>query len=224
MSAKRNLKLIFQRMFLHLKGMGILFWIPLVAVHGLIPLISLMNYKKNGASPEFAGDIVSFSQLLIPMFSCWWTIFLLREYVECDGNELLYVCRTKVKFIDILCPFFLYFLTVILQFSVYISLVPMLKNELVRLLCLCVFYFGLAYFLMFLTKSTAVVVMSVLTYTVVNYIAKAVTMEATFFPLYFDPRATSRETYLFVCLPMAVCGIALLCGGVLLNKFGKKYN
>lgn len=223
MCFKKYLTLLIRRTILHLKGMGLLFWIPVAMVYGLIPLIAVLTCRKYGISGEFVTNVIQFSLLLIPLFSCWWAIFLLREYLEGDGNEILYVCRAKGKGADVLFTFIVYFVGVLIQYSVYIALMPRMALEVVRLLCISLFYLGLSYFLMFLTRSTAVTVMAVLVYTVGNYLSAGLTAE-TFFPFYFDAGFTTLHTLGAVCLPMLVCGLVLFAGGVQMNRRALRFN
>lgn len=97
-------------------------------------------------------QVCDFTQYLIPMFSVWWILFVLREYVEGEGNELLYVNRYKLKFFDILALFVFYLLCVGVLYLLFSIFVPHMYLEYIRIFCVCVFYFGFVYFFYFYNK------------------------------------------------------------------------
>lgn len=79
-------------------------------------------------------------------------LFVLREYVEGEGNELLYVNRYKLKFFDILALFVFYLLCVGVLYLLFSIFVPHMYLEYIRIFCVCVFYFGFVYFFYFYNK------------------------------------------------------------------------
>ena len=71
---------------------------------------------------EYLSYIIMLGMLIIPVSSIMWGLFILKENVEGKGNELLYIGNNKIKLLDFLIPFVLFFLTVIVHFSIYIYL------------------------------------------------------------------------------------------------------
>lgn len=47
------------------------------------------------------------TQALMPLFSVWWSLFLLRDYVEADGRELLHIAVQKRELREAVKPFLL---------------------------------------------------------------------------------------------------------------------
>lgn len=223
MCSEKYITGLFRRTHLYFKSLGVLFFVPLAAVHILIPFVAIITYKKYGAGDEFVSNITQYSQLLIPICSSLWEIFILHEYVEGYGNELLYVCKIRSKLRDVVLPFLLFLITVVLQYAVYCALVPAMGFELLRLILVSVFYFGLAYFLMFLSKSTSMTIMCLIVYTAFNFLA-LFNLGVVVFPIYFDLHCLSYNSLCFSVLPLFACGIGFIALGVHFNKKKLKYN
>ena len=69
---------------------------------------------------EYLSYIIMLGMLIIPVSSIMWGLFILKENVEGKGNELLYIGNNKIKLLDFLVPYVLFFLTVIVHFGIYI--------------------------------------------------------------------------------------------------------
>jgi hypothetical protein len=95
-----------------------------------------------------------------------------------------------------------------------------MKYEFIRILSVCIFYFGLVYFLTFLTKSTTITLMAIILYTLSNIVFTA---NKLVFPLYYTLEKITLSLYLNVYLPLALVGIALSIIGVVLNKRSLKF-
>lgn len=223
MCAEKNINRLVRRMMLHFKSMGLLFWVPVAFSYALIPVIALLTYRKYGLGEETAGHIQQFSLLLMPLFSCWWPIFLLRNYVEADGNELLFVCRPRIKAADVILPFLVYWCGCLLQYLLYTIWMPRLAGELVRLATISLFYLGLSFCLIFLSRSVTITLMTVLIYGVANSLAPSF-IRYTGFPFYYQLEFLNSKTLLQVCLPMALGGIALFLLGCRCNHKLNGYN
>uniref|UniRef100_UPI003FF04525 hypothetical protein n=1 Tax=Candidatus Fimivicinus sp. TaxID=3056640 RepID=UPI003FF04525 len=89
MPAKRNLKFLLLRLFYHLRGLKAMFWVPMVGMNVLLPLLNYRSFLKAGAD-ELALLPQEFHRLMAvtaPVLCVWWVLFVLREYVEPDGAE-----------------------------------------------------------------------------------------------------------------------------------------
>ena len=83
---------------LHLKSIRFLAFVPFIAVNIIYPLLVYNAYLAFGIdSPLFLSAIISNACAVFPFFSVWSVIFVLREYAESDGNELLYAIKHKCK-------------------------------------------------------------------------------------------------------------------------------
>ena len=218
-----NLKLVFQRLFFHLKNLHWNFFIPLIISDVFLPFICAITYMNERTRPLFAQTVMEFSLIVIPICSIWWVIFINRDYIEGLGNELLFVCKNKIKTFDTLIAFLLFFICSSVQFVFYIMADDALKYEPVKLLCVCFFFYCLVQFLTYLTKSIPITLLIVLSYTIVNPLI-AYGTNAGFFPIFYNTSPLTRESVLTGCVPMLTVGIVLLLISVFLNKKKLKFN
>ena len=215
MCVKKYLILHLKRMVYHLKSIGVLFFIPLAIVDIIIPTLNYLEYTKYGVGEYLYINILQYSQWFIPFFSVWWIIFVLREYIESDGNEVLYVHSDRSKLPDVLFLFIAYVLNIAILFSIYTVLLPHMKYEFYKILSICVFYLGMVYFLSFLTKSTTITLMAALLYALasITFISNE-----SVFPFYYTLKQVTPSIYFATCFPLALTGLVLIFVGTILNK------
>ena len=94
---------------LTLKGMGILYIVPVVFLFLVLPFLTYLDFAK-GYSPEqcyFSTYIML--QIFCPFFAVWWSLFGFREYVEGRIRELLLVYK-KSLIVELFLVFVFYFL------------------------------------------------------------------------------------------------------------------
>lgn len=223
MSVKRYLGFLIQRLYLNLKKLRINFFIPIVIADVFLPIICCMTYKSETANIMFDQTVMEFSMVIIPLCSVWWAVFINRDYVEGMGNELLFVCKSKIKLIDTFLSYLLFFAVTITQFALYINWEEALKSEPLKLLIISFFYYCAVQFFAFLTQSIAITLFVVLCYTIINVISSA-SAEIIFFPLYFDTSPLSAETFLYQYLPMLIVSLLLLGASIYINKKRLKFN
>lgn len=223
MHIKQYLSLFVTRQYFHLKSIRLLAWVPVALLNAILPAFIFLNYNQFGATAETLRNLLQIAMLLLPPFSVWWNIFVLREYLEADGNDVLFVCSHPCKVWDAGCLFLLYVLNMGLWFGVLAGMLPEMRVglELLRLLCACVFYFGLVYFLLFFTHSVTITLMAALIYTLANFISN---VSNVFFPFYYSPQPVETEQWFTVYLPLALCGLVLTCAGIMLNQYHLKFN
>ncbi len=220
MRLKRYLARSLTRVGYHLRSLGFLAAIPLLVLDLLIPCLNIMDYIVYGAGDELRWNILQYSQWLMPFFSVWWALFVLREYIEGDGNELLYVYGGRCRLPDALWLFALPLLNILLLFLCYTLVLPSMKYEFLRLLTICVFYFGVMYFLSYAAKSITITLMALLLYTIAN----AALVGNAAFPFYVSFDDLSAGLYYRQYLPLLLSGLALLTAGVFFNKRYCRFN
>ena len=220
MRVKGHLSRMAFRLYYYFKSIGILFWIPLLLVDVLLPGLYIWQYLSNGAEDRLRITMLSVNQMLIPLFSAWWPLFILREYVESDGNELLYVYGRRCKLGDILLVYSLYAADVGLLFILYAKWFPEMAFEYIRLMSVGIFYVGMVYFLLYLTKSITPALLTILFYTFGSIIGYR---EKPIFPLYYQPKTLTLPVYCRYYLPLCILGGALLAVGAYFNKRRMKF-
>lgn len=218
MSVERNIKFLFKRAFYNLRSIKFMFWLPVLVLNVFIPIINYIDYKKYASTlplKEFEGILQYYIFLLVPFLCVWWVIFILREYVETDGCEILYVCRARNKFPEVFVAFALFMADVSLLYIGYMKIVPDMKYSYFAILCTCMFVFGITYFLMFATKMTAISLMVNLIYVIAG---KMFVKQKMIFPLYFSPNPIREKQVLEFYLPLALVGCLFVFFGYLCNR------
>lgn len=218
---KKHLIFSLQRIRYHFKGIKFLILVPILFTFAVIPALNFFSVEKFGRSPEAVCEILRIAFMFFPFLSVWCTLFFLKEYLEADGHELLYVCRSKLKLVDSLYPFLLYCILISAFFGGYQFVFHGMTIEWGSMLCVCVFYFGLVYFLLFLTKSITITLMVLLLYTLANIIF--LTGEP-FFPFYYYYQPFSSSLFFKVYLPLAGLGCVLTAIGCFCNYKMKRFD
>lgn len=220
MRAKKRIGLIFRRAGYHLRSIGFHSILPVLILDLLVPYMNYVEYRQSGPGDALYWSVLQYTQWLMPLFSVWWVIFTLREYVEAEGHELLYVCKNKCKIWDALILFGMMLLNEVLVFGVYgLFWMPAVFKEALRIICISVFYFGAAYFLTFLTRSLTAPLMALLLYTIAN----TIWMNQKF-PLYCTLQFLDGKQLSHTYLPLAGIGFILTGIGVLLSKRMSRYD
>jgi len=81
-----------RRLYLELKNLRFYYFVPLVVLFILVPLTVLAALKQYGDSfPSFSV----ICQLYIPCFSPWWSLFILKDYLNSPGKEVLFVYKQR---------------------------------------------------------------------------------------------------------------------------------
>lgn len=220
MRLKKHIALRFFRALYHLKSIGLLFFPPLVIINILVPALNIMEYLAFGGNDSLYISILQYTQWLFPFSSVWWVLFVLREYLESDGNELLYVHADRCKWKDCVCLFVPSLCNIGLVFGAYAALLDGIGYEFLRIGSICVFYLGLTYFLAYLSKSVTITLLTLIFYTLANLIFG---MAHTVFPLYYTLQKLTPALYVRVYLPMLLAGLALFAAGGLLNQKRLKF-
>lgn len=223
MLTQRNMKLVFQRLYFHLKNLHWNFYIPLLIADAFLPFICLIAYMGEKTRPLFAMTVMQFSLIILPICSIWWVVFINKDYIEGLGNELLFVCKNKIKAFDTFIAFVLFFAMSIFQFAFYIKADSSLRYEPIKLFCICFFFYCLVQFLTYLTKSIPITLLIVLVYAVGNPIV-AYSIDAVYFPMFYDITPLTKESAKVCSLPMVIVGMILLMISILFNKKKHKFN
>ncbi len=219
MRIKKNLVLNAQRVFYHLRSIRMLVFIPLFAFNILIPVLNYASYSNYGISELFELELRKFALILMPFFSVFWVIFVLREYIEGEGNEILLVYGRKIKFKDTFQIMLVSFFNISLIFAVYLLIYPRMLNLYLWIFILCVYFHGIVYLLSFLTSSTTITLMISLLVSFVNY--NVVEKRTPFFSyavvsgfvkggIFYDLKT--------VFLPHILLALVLSITGMLINK------
>mgnify|MGYP000764526999 FL=1 len=155
---------------LSLKNVGAVRFAPLVLFDVLYPIL-LCSMRFNGTEPEMIEVyLLQMSQVIFPFFSAWDVIFVLREYNESEGNEVLFV--NKRVSAGTICA--VIFCAMLLNISIMMAasclLIPDFVFEFMRIIPACVFFFGMCGFIISISKSAAISILGGVLYLIANYI------------------------------------------------------
>ena len=84
-----------ERLKLELKNQRWLYFVPVAVVMVLIPWLCLSEYFGDSRYRELLTrlSLIRNAQTYVPLFAIWWSIFVLKEYLNTPGNELLFAYR-----------------------------------------------------------------------------------------------------------------------------------
>lgn len=212
---RSEIKNYFIRVYMLLKGIGSIFFVPVVFIDILLPVMSALSLAHNGIADDAYTDINKLFQMFVPLFSVVWAAFVLRFFIEYDGCEMLFVRKSKNYFPEIAGTLILYFLNVSVIYLAVSVFFGHMIFELIKIIFVCIFCFGLMYFFVRLISSVNISLLIVLIYVAVNLTAYQMNGS---FPLYFNPSPVSKSG-LISSFILCVIGIILMILSSLFPRF-----
>lgn len=205
---KKNL----DTLLIRFKTMGKMAFVPLIVLFIILPVIFINSYMIDMMQDAV---IMMLTSIFVPILSVWWVLMFLKEFIESDGNEVLFVYGKKSQLSSVIILSVLYMVCVCVLLCVCGIFFPTLFLWLLCLLMTCVLNVGLAYFLAFLTRSIAITFVPILFIAALPFINRSL--------LLFDG-GLSWEKVLIFYLPQALVGVLFMFLGHLLNKKKLKFN
>lgn len=201
---------------LHLKSIRFLAFVPFIAVNIIYPLLVYNAYLAFGIdSSLFLSAIISNACAVFPFFSVWSVIFVLREYAESDGNELLYAIKHKCKLGLSAAVFAVFMINELLWFAGFACCVNShLIYDFITVACACFMFFGFTYFLIYLTSSVVLTLMADLFYAFGVIISNF----GYSFIFFISGDLLNRKIFMEICLPQLIAGTVFIVSGIVLNK------
>lgn len=165
---------LMRRLYLELKNQRFGFFVPPFILFILVPFVVLAAIK-GGAGSNFP-ECATIFQLFIPCFAAWWPLFILKEYLNSPGKELLFVHkfgRDSLFFrMIILWAFFVLF--VVILFIYFTSLFNFVWFLFIAIIIQSMFMIALAYFLSLLFQNTFIPL-------IINFAYSSIFMLALFY-------------------------------------------
>lgn len=157
-----NKKLIYFSM----KNLKTYYFIPLIFLYILIPILDFGLVNMTGNIENAYVTIFRESEKYIPILSLWWTTFIFKEYIDEDGNEILYCVEPsgKLKIHHVALIFIWYIMHVSILFLVYGLFWDNVLLEFLKTVIQCFFFTSLLYMLIYTLKSTIISFMVILIY------------------------------------------------------------
>jgi len=204
-----------RRLYLELKNQRFYYFVPPVILFILVPLTVLATIKSGGGGGSNFPECGTISQLFIPAFAAWWPLFILKEYLNSPGKELLFVHkfgRDSLFFrMIILWAFFV--LHVVIVFIYFTSLFDFVWFLFIAIIIQSMFMIALAYFLSLLLQNTFIPL-------IINFAYSSLFMLAFFYsPLsIFEIGSFNNVGSLSKSIVVAIIAFILFYGGYQIEK------
>lgn len=208
-----------RRMLYEYRGIGITRIVPWLVEGIILPVVLFSIYLKVGGGLEFGSAAQFLFNLLLPMFSAWWNICILQQYVENEGNEMYFLYK-KSKLGTILKYLCIYCIPVCILHGIAGFGCSLLWREVWGVLIACIFVNGAVYlFLMLVPSSIAAVLLSVAYPIYVIYFYNG----GYRWFIYYYRQQMSREIVMQGLLPMLIASICIFIVGYEVNIRRKTY-
>lgn len=217
MCIKKCIGSMLKKEFLLLKSLKLLFWVPIIALDVFLPLFALYQYRSENPSAEY--NIASMILIIVPLFSAWWSIFILREFLESPGNEVLF-SRKKVLLFEISLPFIIYVIDAVAVLYGISNWFPKTVGMIKPLLIVILFLFALSYFIAFVSKSVTIALLINIVYVLINQVIY--TKKPLPF-LYISAMQFDFKKSYTSFVPMLIVSLILIIAGLILNKKFRHY-
>ncbi len=149
-----------------LKNLKLFYFIPIIVTLVYMPFISVyFYYSVDGQTEIYFKMMFEQFQLFLPLFSVWWVIFVLKEFMESEGNELLYLYNKPLYLLRIIL---LLFTLYVLHTSAFLFVFHLVFGEhlfvVLQIAVSCFTMCALAYFISFALRSTGVALLFSIAY------------------------------------------------------------
>jgi hypothetical protein len=202
-----------RRLYLELKNQRFYFFVPPVMLFILVPLTVLATIKSGGGDnfPE-CGTI---SQLFIPSFAAWWPLFILKEYLNSPGKELLFVYKSgrDSLFLKMIALWAFFVLHIAIVFIYFTSLFDFVWLLFIAIIIQSMFMIALGYFLSLLFQNTFIPL-------IINFAYSSIFVLALFYsPLsIFEIGSFNSASSLSKSPVVAIIAFILFYGGYQIEK------
>lgn len=198
-----------------IRNIGVLRFVPIIMLDAVALAMIVLSAVSRTDMWEIENDFLMISQYVFPLFSVWWSVFVLREFIESDGNEVFYAAGLTNIMLQAFKPFLISLANIAVLMTVCTVIDVHFAIEFARIFSACIFYFGLVYFVSMCFKSTAIALFSVIIYTILCAVIRTMDVK---FPLFMSFAVLESGSLLTLCLPLLIIGIVL----VLIGRFVEK--
>jgi len=186
-----------RRLYLELKNLRFYYFVPLVVLFVLVPLTVIASVKQYG--PSFPSFTV-ICQLHIPCFSPWWPLFVLKDYLNSPGKELLFVYKQRRDSLlgKTVVLWVLYVLHILVVFFAATFLYDFVWFLFVAVVIQSMFLTALAYFLAILLQNTFVPLITTFTYSLMFMLAGGYSPLNIFTQGLSDASSLDKSVFVFI--------------------------
>lgn len=195
------------------KSLGRARYLPFLLINVFMPILLIFLYITNEGS--FHTKALLFMQSVFPLTSVLNIVFSTKNFLEMDGNEFFY-CKSNR---DIFVPHLLMFLYKIINIFIFIIILQAFTQsfnyESVRIICACIFLFGLVNFTSVIFKSTAITLLINLLYVFCNILFAEEIPKMLF---YSSKDFIPKQYILSVATPLLSVGLIMTILSIIIKK------
>lgn len=198
-----------EHLFLQLKGVGKLYFVPIIVLYILLPFILWADYSASGNSID--RIFVAQCNFFMPILSVWWVFLVMKEYVEGEGKEVLYL-NEHSKFKEVIILYVYYVIHLLFFFGVALFFIPNVVFALfLQIILASFFYCGLGYLFLYLTQNISIAFLPLICYSI--YCSNSGVLSVAFLN-----RSIYWEYPIKYTIEMIVAGCICFGVGIHLNK------
>lgn len=209
-----NIKLV----YLSLKNLKGYYFVPIFVLYIIIPIVNIGMINMSGNINSAYILIFREAERFIPIMSIWWIVFVFKEYIATDGNEILYCIEEsgKVKLYYIALIFIWYIFHVGILFLIYGIFWDNIFFEFTKITIQSFFFSSLVYMLIYTFKSTDISFMFVLIYELLSIFVNS--KLSNYISIFENGKRITFQIITTKYLLVSILGILFLLAGVYRNK------
>jgi len=211
-----------ERLKLYYKQISLFAVVPFLILLVIVPFMYFYDARNAVSYEQFCILLQNDLNLFLPLVPSWCGFFVLKEYIDSKGNEVLFLYGNRIKLQDYFLVSVLIWLLDILELCVIVIANHVLMRFAFCLLLTQIFVFILLYSMTFLSGSITASMLAIMAYFIVCQVVLINKSIPFVFTSVFD-YSSGREMKT-VFLPMLVSVPILLLTGVIANKRYIKYN
>lgn len=161
----QSVKFCMEHFFLQLRGVGKWYFVPVVVLYILLPILIFADYcTSRDAIKNIESTFATQCLFFMPVLSVWWVFLVMKEYIEGEGREVLYL-NGHSKLMEVVMLYIYYVIHLIPFFWIASFFIPEIAIGLFFQMTLASFFYcGLGYLLLYLIKNIAIAFLPLMCY------------------------------------------------------------
>lgn len=195
--------------------------VPIILVDLLFPILWLYIFIKKNIPDEWIDTTKIFMFVIFPIASNYIGMFSMREYIEGEGNEIIYVYNRNCFILENFTFFFISLINIVIICTIFFLYLSALKLFTLWIIIICFFYFCLINFIYLLGNSIVLTIMVILIYTFINLMFRP-NLEVAFFYSSALGYNLSKE-FIIVYFPIFIMSIILFILSIYINHYRRRF-
>lgn len=200
---------------LFLKSTNKLWIIPLIIINIIVPAVSYLLYINLREDAEMY--IINLIYFILPLSSVWTSIFVSDVFFSDNAKDVLFFYSNKKRLLVSVSFFILSMINSLIIVLLHFNCIHDYLGNAVKIACISVLFYGIAMLILRLSKSSAMAVLILLLYTLVNEFSYS-----DFFLLYKNYDILTLNLFLIKYLPLVFTALLFILLAFLYKKETKK--